>query len=184
MTRGGRAKAEAVSRRETEAKLELDTREDELAQEAQETGPEGSRILGERGAEVQEWGRHIMAALEKRNPGQLEKRRASNGRWYTAGEEEEEEPQGACGDGSRWAGWKEVTQAWEAAGQVAVSMRMAWEDRDTAWRRVEVAMTDQQMGEARRASRGGVVNGGSEPMRLRPLSCNGSSPTPRRRTKR
>ncbi len=102
VTRGGRAKAQAVSRLEAEAKLELDAREDELAQEAQETGLEGSRILGERGAEVQqEWGRHIMAALEKRDPGQLEKRRAANGRWYTAGEEEEEEPQGASGDGSR-----------------------------------------------------------------------------------
>ncbi len=47
VTRGERAKAEAVSRLEAEAKLELDAREDELAQEAQETGPEGSRILGE-----------------------------------------------------------------------------------------------------------------------------------------
>ncbi len=105
MTRGGKAKAEAVCRLEAEAKLELDAREDELAQEAQETGPEGSRILGEWGAEVQEWGRHIMAVLEKRDPGQLEKRRAANGRWYTAGEEEEEEPQGASGDGPRWVGW-------------------------------------------------------------------------------
>jgi hypothetical protein len=53
-------------------------------------------------------------------------------------------------------GWNEVTQAWwEAAGQVAASMRMAWEDRDTAWRRVEVAMTDQQMGEAREGIAGG-----------------------------
>ena len=42
-----------------------------------------------------------MAALEKRDPGQLEKRRAANGVWYTAGEEDEEEPQGASGDGSR-----------------------------------------------------------------------------------
>ncbi len=39
VTRGGKAKAEAVSRLEAEAKLELDAREDELAQEAQETGP-------------------------------------------------------------------------------------------------------------------------------------------------
>ena len=62
----------------------VEVREEELAQEAQETGPEGSRILGERGAEVQEWGRLIMAALEKRDPGQLEKRRAANGVWYTA----------------------------------------------------------------------------------------------------
>ncbi len=85
-------------------------REDELAQEAQETGPEGSRILGERGTEVQEWGRHIMAALETREPGQLEKRRAANGCWYTAGEEEDDEPQGASGDGPRWTtGWEEVT---------------------------------------------------------------------------
>ena len=75
--------------------------------------------------EVQEWGRHIMAAMEKRDPDQLEKRRAANSCWYTAGEEEEEESQGASGDGPRWAGWEEVTQAWEAAGQVAESMRMA-----------------------------------------------------------
>ncbi len=38
------------------------------------------------------------------------------------------------GDGPKWTGWEEVTQAWEAAGQVAASMRMAWDDRDTAWR--------------------------------------------------
>ncbi len=64
-----------------------------------------------------------MAALKKRDPGQLEKRRAANGRWYTAGEEDDDEPQGASEDGSRWAGWEEVTQAWESAGQVAASMR-------------------------------------------------------------
>ena len=92
--------------------------------------------------------------MEARDPGQLEKRRASNGRWYTAGEEEEDEPQGASGDGPRWTGWEEVIQAWEAAGLVAASMRMAWDDRDTAWRRVEVAMTDQQMGEAREGTAG------------------------------
>jgi hypothetical protein len=85
-------------------KKKQDEREDELAQEAQETGPEGSRILGERGAEVQEWGRQIMTALLKCDPGQLEKRRAANGRSYTAGQEEDDEPQGASGDGSRWAG--------------------------------------------------------------------------------
>ena len=72
----------------------MEAREEELAQEAQESGPEGSRILGERGAEVQDWGRHILAALEARDPGRLEKRRASNGRWYTAGDEEDDEPQG------------------------------------------------------------------------------------------
>ena len=96
-----------------------------------------------------------MAALEKRDPGQLEKRRAANGDWYTAGEEDEEEPQGASGDGSRWAGWEEVIQAWEAAGQVAASMRMVWEDRDSVWRKAEVALTDQQMGEAREGIAGG-----------------------------
>ena len=85
VTRGGKAKAEAARSSEVEAKRQQDERDDELAQEAQETGPEGSRILGERGAEVQEWGRQIMAALEKRDPGQLEKRRAANGHWYTAG---------------------------------------------------------------------------------------------------
>ena len=73
-----------------------------------------------------------MAALEKRDPGQLEKRRAANGHWYTAGEADEESPQGASGDGgSRWVGWEEVTQAWEAAGQVAATMRMDLEDRDS-----------------------------------------------------
>ena len=56
VTRGGRAKAKEASRLEAEAKLELEAREEELAQEAQETGPKGSRMLGERGAEVQEWG--------------------------------------------------------------------------------------------------------------------------------
>ncbi len=34
-------------------------------------------------------------------------------------------------------------------------MRMAWEDRDIVWRRVEVALTDQQMGEAREGIAGG-----------------------------
>ena len=133
VTRGGRARAEVArsSEEATEAKRQQEVREEELAQEAQEMGPEGSRILGERGAEVQEWGRLIMAALEKRDPGQLEKRRAGNGVWYTAGEEDEEEPQGASGDGSRWVGWEEVTQAWEAAGQVAATMRMDFEDRDS-----------------------------------------------------
>ena len=81
VTRGGRAKAEVARSIEaaTEAKRQQEERDEELAQEAQETGPEGSRILGERGAEVQEWGRHILAALEKRDLGQLEKRRADNG---------------------------------------------------------------------------------------------------------
>ena len=94
VTRGGKAKAKYASRLEVDAKLELDVREEELAQEAQETGPEGSRILGERGAEVQEWGMHILAAQESRDPGQLEKRRAANGCWYTAGEKDDDEPQG------------------------------------------------------------------------------------------
>ena len=60
-TRGGKAKAKYASRLEVDAKLELDAREDELAQEAQESGPEGSRILGERGAEVQEWGMRSLS---------------------------------------------------------------------------------------------------------------------------
>ncbi len=54
VTRGGKAKAEAAIRLEAEAKRQQDERDDELAQEAQEIGPEGSRILGEQGAEVQE----------------------------------------------------------------------------------------------------------------------------------
>jgi hypothetical protein len=86
VTPGGRAKAEAASRLKAEAKRQQDERNEELAQEAQETGPEGSRILCERGAEVQEWGRQ------------------------TAGKEDDDEPQGASGDGSRWAGW------WEEQG--------------------------------------------------------------------
>ena len=96
VARGGRAKAEAARSIEaaTEAKRQQEDRDEELAQEAQETGPEGSRILGERGAELQEWGRQIMAALEKRDPGQVEKRRAANGHWYTAGKEDEEAPRG------------------------------------------------------------------------------------------
>jgi hypothetical protein len=54
-----------------------------------------------------------------------------------------------------WVG-EEVTQAWEAVGQVAASMPMVWEDRDTViWRRAEVATTDQQMGEAREGIAGG-----------------------------
>ena len=91
-------------------------------------------------------------------------------------------PKGPSGDGPRWTGWEEVIQAWEAAGQVAASMRMAWDDRDTAWRRVEVAMTDQQMGEAREGTWGDVGNGESVTMRLRPPLCSGSTPMQRRRT--
>ncbi len=44
---------------------------------------------------------------------------------------------------------------WEAAGQVAASMRMVWEDRDIVWRRAEVALTDQKMGGAREGIAGG-----------------------------
>ncbi len=74
----------------------------------------------------------------------------------TPRDEDDDEQQEANGDGSRWAGWEEVTQAWEAVGQVAASMRMVWEDRDTViWRRAEVAMTDQQMSEAREGIAGG-----------------------------
>ena len=48
-----------------------------------------------------------------------------------------------------------MIQAWAAAGQVAASMSMVWEDRDSVWRKAEVARTDQQMGEAREGIAGG-----------------------------
>ena len=62
-------------------------REEEEAQEGQETGPEGVRILGERGEEVQGLVREMREALHRRDPGQLEKRRGQDGKWVTAGEE-------------------------------------------------------------------------------------------------
>ena len=46
-------------------------REEEEAQEGQETGPEGVRILGERGEEVQGLVREMIEALHRRDPGQL-----------------------------------------------------------------------------------------------------------------
>ncbi len=48
-----------------------------------------------------------MAAPAKRDPGELEKRRAANGRWYTAGEEDDElmSPKGLAETGAVEMGW-------------------------------------------------------------------------------
>ena len=59
------------------------------------------------------------------------------------------------GEGKEWEGWEEVLTAWAAVGSVAASMRMAWPDRNRVWRKVEVALVEQQSGEAREGLAGG-----------------------------
>ena len=89
-------------------------------QALQESGLEGRPILVERGVEVQEGGRVLLAALGNRDPGHLDKVRTRMGHaWVTAGDEEEgnlgmEDP----GEGKEWEGWDEVILAWAGVGSV------------------------------------------------------------------
>ena len=53
------------------------------------------------------------------------------------------------GEGKEWEGWEEVLTACAAVGSVAASMRMVWTDRNRVWCKVEVALVEQQSGEAR-----------------------------------
>ena len=59
------------------------------------------------------------------------------------------------GEGKEWEGWEEVLTAWAAVGSVAASMRMVWTDRNRVWRKEEVALVEQQSGEAREGLVGG-----------------------------
>ncbi len=52
-------------------------------------------------------------------------------------------------------GWEDVLMAWAAVGSVATSMRMVWTDRNRVWRKVEVALVEQQTAEAREGLAGG-----------------------------
>ncbi len=45
--------------------------------------------------------------------------------------------------------------AWAAVGSVSASMRMVWTDRNRVWRKVEMALVEQQSGEIREGLVGG-----------------------------
>ena len=125
-------------------------------QALQESGLEGRPILVERGVEVQEGGRVLLVALSNRDPGHLEKVRTRMGQWVTAGDEEEANlGMEDLGEGKEWEGWDEVLLAWAGVGSVAASMRMVWADRNSVWRKVEVALVEQQTGDAREGIAGG-----------------------------
>ena len=97
-----------------------------------------------------------MVALGNRDPGHLEKVRTRMGQWVTAGDEEDANlGLEDLGEGTEWEGWDEVLLAWAGVGAVAASMRMVWADRNSVWRKVEVALVEQQTGEARKGIAGG-----------------------------
>ena len=138
------------------AKEALEEEEAAKDQALQESGLEGRSILVERGAEVQEGGRVLLEALRNRDPGHLEKFRTRLGRWVTAGDDDEFNlVTKVVTDGKEWEGWGEVLGAWAAVGSVAASMRMVWSDRNLVWRKVEVALVEQQSGEIREGLAGG-----------------------------
>ncbi len=58
-------------------------------------------------------------------------------------------------EGIEWEDWEEVLTALGAVGSVAASMRMVWTDRNRVWHKVEVALVEQQSGEAREGLVGG-----------------------------
>ena len=75
--------------------------------------------------------------------------------WKVGDEEEAYLGMEDLGEGKEWEGWDEVLLAWAGVGSVAASMRMVWADRNSVWRKVEVALVEQQTGEAREGIAGG-----------------------------
>ena len=155
-TRGSASRAGATVAKALASREALEEEQAVEAQALQESGPEGRSNLVERGVEVQEGGRTLLEAVRNRDPGLLEKVRTRLGKWVTAGDEEEQNlgPEEAA-EGKEWEGWEDVLSAWAGVGPVAASMRMVWTDRNRVWRKVEVALVEQQTGEAREGIAGG-----------------------------